>query len=60
MGFEITTYATVGENGHIEVDVPEDAVVEKPKRGLVGSLKGELLHMNDDFDEPLSEFKGYH
>ncbi|MCX6153088.1 MAG: DUF2281 domain-containing protein [Candidatus Kapabacteria bacterium] len=27
-------------------------------RGLLGSLKG-LIHMADDFDEPLEDFKEY-
>ena len=69
MGFEITTYATVGENGHIEVDVPEFAVGQrvelvvrtkeaKPNRGF-GSMRGEVLFMSEDFDDPLPEFDGY-
>lgn len=72
MGFEITTNATVGPNGHLEVDPPEltegqtvQLVIrtkqdEPPDRSrLFGSMKGELLYMSDDFDDPLPEFADY-
>ena len=29
------------------------------KRNLVGSMKGLVTHMADDFNEPLDDFKGY-
>ena len=72
MGFEITTHATVGPNGHIEVDLPElqegqrlrlvvsdDLEPVGERRGLVGALRGNLLYMSDDFDDPLPEFAEY-
>ena len=68
MGFEITTYATVGENVRIEVDLPQfpkgervEMVVrtENAKRGGYGALKGGLIHMSGDFDAPIDEFAEY-
>jgi len=31
---------------------------EPPRRGLVGIFRGQI-HMSDDFDEPLDDFKDY-
>ena len=73
MGFEITTHATVGANGHIELDVPELSEGQRLRlvvhaeptfeasgqRGLCGSMRGELLYMSDDFDDPLPQFAEY-
>ncbi|MEE4173063.1 MAG: type II toxin-antitoxin system Phd/YefM family antitoxin [Xanthomonadales bacterium] len=32
---------------------------EKPKRRKLGGLEGIILHISDDFDEPLEDFKDY-
>lgn len=69
MGFEITTHAIVGANGHVEFDLPQlqegewvELVVRTAEftsgRGF-GSMKGNLLYMSDDFDDPLPEFAEY-
>lgn len=72
MGYEITTTVTVGPNGHIEADLPElqegqrlrlvvfdDPEPPGERRGLVGCLRGNLLSMSDDFDDPLPQFAEY-
>ncbi|MFZ2727537.1 MAG: DUF2281 domain-containing protein [Methylococcaceae bacterium] len=32
---------------------------QKPKRRLIGCMKGLVTYMTDDFDAPLDEFKEY-
>jgi hypothetical protein len=32
---------------------------EPRTRGIVGSMKGFVTYMSDDFDEPLEDFKDY-
>jgi hypothetical protein len=36
---------------------PENEV--KKTRGIIGSMKGFVTYMSDDFDEPLEDFKDY-
>jgi len=40
----------------IEVNEPEQ--LKKPKRRF-GAMKGLVIHIADDFDEPLEDFKDY-
>ena len=37
----------------------EDAPVVKERPKLLGALKGNLVYMAPDFDEPLDDFKEY-
>ena len=36
---------------------PENEV--KKTRGIIGSMKGFVTYVSDDFDEPLEDFKDY-
>lgn len=40
------------------IEIQEDVVKEKKDRGF-GSMKGLIIHMSDDFNEPLEDFKDY-
>ena len=33
--------------------------LDSKTRGIVGSMKGFVTYMSDDFDEPLKDFKDY-
>jgi hypothetical protein len=42
------------------IDVMSHPSNPQPKtRGIVGSMKGFVTYMSDDFDEPLEDFKDY-
>ena len=44
----------------IIIDVMSHPKNPQPKtRGIVGSMKGFVTYMSDDFDEPLEDFKDY-
>ena len=44
----------------IMVEQMEQPTSQQPKtRGIVGSMKGFVTYMSDDFDEPLDDFKDY-
>ena len=43
----------------VSIEQPANTSPSNQKRGLVGSMKGFVTYMADDFNEPLDDFKEY-